>query len=112
MLDWVSANVAEAIRYFWEDDAPVVWIEELEDSGGRITLKIGGPGKPDGHGIYTVTVDVLSELSKWSNPYLGATWKLSENQKDDLRARSVVLRQFAQEAVRLSDAAAECADPK
>ncbi len=107
MLDWVSQNVADAIRYFWEEDPPVAWIEDdLEEHGGRLVLTVGGPEKPDDEGdIYSLSVDLLSELSSWSVPYGGIGDPPSEEQRQDMKERAAALRSFARAIVELADAA-------
>lgn len=110
--DWVSSNVAEAIRYFWEDDPPVVWIgDDLEKTSGRLVLTVGGPGKATaedpagGLDIYSLDVDLLGEITEWSKPYADIGGPRSDEQRDDMRERAATLRKFAELIVGLADAA-------
>jgi len=115
MLDWASENVANAIKYFWEEAHPVGWIEDdLAEHGGRLVLTIGGPEKPKVGGpenpdeptdVYSISFDLLSELTDWSAPYAYNGGPRSEAQAEDMRERAAALRKFAREIERLADSA-------
>lgn len=110
LLDWVNENVVAAIKDCWEDDKPVAWAIVKD---GRIVLTIGGPGKPtaeDPSGqrdIYTLTFDVLEELTVYSAPYDDIGGPCSDEQREDMRERAAALRKLADDVAALAARAAE-----
>ena len=110
LLDWVNENVVAAIKDCWEDDKPVAWADVKD---GRIVLTIGGPGKPTAEypsgqsDIYTLTFDVLEELTEYSAPYEDIGGPCSDEQREDMRERAAVLRKLADDVAALAARAAE-----
>lgn len=110
LLDLVNENVVAAIKDCWEDDKPVAWAD-VED--GRMVLTVGGPGKPtaeDPSGqrdIYTLTFDLLAELTEYSAPYKDIGGPRSDEQREDMRERAAVLRKLADDVAALAARAAE-----
>lgn len=112
LLDWVSENVAAAIKDCWEEDKPVGWVD-VED--GRMVFTVGGPGKPtedDPSGyrdIYSVAFDLLTELAVYSDPYEDIGGPCSDEQREDMRERAAALRKLADDVAALAARAAEAA---
>ena len=110
VLDWVSETVAAAIKDCWEDDPPGGWVDH-ED--GRLVLTVAGPGKataedPSGQkDIYTVTFDLLAELTIYSEPYADIGGPQGEAQLEDMRERAAALRKLAEDVAGLAARAAE-----
>jgi hypothetical protein len=105
LLDWVNQNVVAAIKHFWEDDKPVVWIENKDDC---MVITVAGPGIPtidDPAGendIYTTKSDLLAELKRYSEPYADIGGPCSDAQRTDMRERAAALRKLAGDILELA----------
>lgn len=113
LLDWVNENVVAAIKDCWEDDEPAGWVEV---ECGRMVLTVGGPGKPtedDPAGerdIYSLTFDLLEELTEYSEPYANIGGPCSDAQREDMRERAAALRKLADDIAKLAADAHETAN--
>ena len=108
LMDWVSENVAGAIKYFWEDDPPFGYVNDVK---GNIFICVLGPGKPteeDQLGMwsnYTVNFDLLAKLKEYSEPYYHIGGPCSDAQIKDMRERAYALRKLANDVAALADRA-------
>lgn len=110
LFDWVNKNVVAAIKDCWEDDKPFAWAG-VED--GRMVLIVGGPGKPTAEDpcgerdIYTLTFDLLAELTEYSAPYGSISGPRGDKQREVMRERAAALRKLADDVAALAARAAE-----
>ena len=106
LLDWVSENVSEAMRQFWEDGEVTSWFD-VDD--GRFILTIAGHPKPSKddpsgkHDIYTAKIDIISRLTAWVEDYSYAPRSEAERKEQSeagkaLRALSEAIAKLADEA--------------
>lgn len=112
-LDLISANVVEAIRYFWEEDAPHVYIKtDPDDPGtGRIVFEVLGPEKPKAQeGCYFIEFDLLERLTDWSNPYADIGGPIHSEHKKDVLERAELLRKLADDIAELASNAVALAN--
>ena len=109
LLDWVDANVCEAVKWAWQKENPVAWIE-VED--GEVLLTVAGPEKPEEPGkpsdIYTLQYSLIDELQEYANAYAGINRPRSEAQREDMRERVAVLHMLAAAISNMAAEADKC----
>lgn len=106
ILDWISKEVEDSTKLYWDGETPITWCDSKD---GRAVLVVTGPEKPDdGSGItdiYTISFDILENLTDWSKPYDDVGGPRSDAQREDLHERADVLRALSEDIARLADAA-------
>ena len=55
---WANKNVLDAIKYFWEEDPPVCWIDAKDD---KLVLTVSGPRCQNES--YSLDLDVFELLT-------------------------------------------------
>ena len=105
----INENVVAAIRYFWEEDAPVAWVEVEDD---RLLLTVSGPGKPTNEDpagvrdVFTVNFDILEELTSYASAYLDMP---GPPRGDDQISEAIgIARQIRKLSSELAELAARC----
>lgn len=102
LLEWVSSNVAEAMRRQWEDEPPTILVEDGKGAmANRLRLVVLGGDKPtdlDPSGLsdcYSVEYDLLCELRDYADQYKSIGGPQSQEQIDDQKERMSQLRKLA-----------------
>ena len=108
---WANKNVLDAIKYFWEEDPPVCWIDAKDD---KLVLTVSGPRCQNES--YSLDLDVFELLTEYGNPYADLKGgPCSDGQCEDMRERADVLRKLAVDLTTLAvriDGAAMVGDKK
>lgn len=106
LTEWVSSNVQEAIRYFWEDEPPDIWIGDNEDG---IVIELIGPGKPTekdptgGSDNYVITLDLMDSMLRYVCMDVTMASDMNQACKDATQHRINAMRKLAEKIKELSD---------
>lgn len=98
LKDIINENVKEAVRYLWENEKPIIYIED--DNLDKIEI-LGYANPDDPRDVLFVDDSLYDLIRKWGRPY-GDMVNISSSQKEDCRDRASQLFKFADHVTKLA----------